>query len=279
MLDIDERVFPRNLRGGQQFLMTSVGAISVRRAGTGTPLVLMHSNGRSYHEFDRVFDRLAEKFDVIAWDMPGQGDSDLVHHRTSLGAFAAMLEEVLDGLGVDRAFVTGCSIGAFIAAAFAAERPERVLASGLIELQLAGPAWWREAWPMPERMFITTHQTRETLQSRLVAEIDDNEAAQLAADWEKSNARSRMGCLWAVRDFDIEACLAKQSRPTLIVYGTESPVLGGRGVAEAAVLPEGSRIVDVERAGHFTAIDRPDAFADTLVEFAVECGIDVAHAA
>jgi pimeloyl-ACP methyl ester carboxylesterase len=65
------------------FYDTRLGRIHCRVAGDGAPLFLMHSNGRSAYEFDPLANALADRFRVVSWDMPGQGDSDrLTGHFT-----------------------------------------------------------------------------------------------------------------------------------------------------------------------------------------------------
>src|SRR3546814_4878129 len=54
---------------------TSAGPVAVHRAGRGDPVVLLHGNGHSAHEFDRVLPALASRFTLIGWDMPGHGAS------------------------------------------------------------------------------------------------------------------------------------------------------------------------------------------------------------
>lgn len=130
-------------------MATSAGMVRVRRAGAGPSVVLLHSNGHSMHEFEDVFDDLSADHDVVAWDMPGHGDSDPVHPRTSIAGFADVLVEVLDALGIDAAVVAGVSVGGFIAADVGARYPSRVLAIGIVEAQLAGPSWWDSVWPGP----------------------------------------------------------------------------------------------------------------------------------
>jgi pimeloyl-ACP methyl ester carboxylesterase len=49
--------------------------LSVTRSGTGAPLVLLHALGLSRKAWDPVLPALAARFDVIAVDLPGFGDS------------------------------------------------------------------------------------------------------------------------------------------------------------------------------------------------------------
>src|SRR5919199_138742 len=49
--------------------------IAYRRAGDGPSLVLLHGNPLDSREWRRQFEGLSDVFTVVAWDMPGCGQS------------------------------------------------------------------------------------------------------------------------------------------------------------------------------------------------------------
>ena len=57
---------------------TAVGAFSIREAGNGPVVVLLHGIGSGSGSWVHQIDRLSRNFRVIAWDAPGYGDSDPV---------------------------------------------------------------------------------------------------------------------------------------------------------------------------------------------------------
>ncbi|MGI8921234.1 MAG: alpha/beta fold hydrolase [Solirubrobacteraceae bacterium] len=50
--------------------------IAYRQAGTGPGLVLLHSSGLSYREWEPVVEHLAHRFRLVLPDLPGHGDSE-----------------------------------------------------------------------------------------------------------------------------------------------------------------------------------------------------------
>ena len=50
-------------------------ALNFVRRGDGEPLLLLHSLGGTISQWNPVLDRLAERREVVAVDMPGFGDS------------------------------------------------------------------------------------------------------------------------------------------------------------------------------------------------------------
>jgi 3-oxoadipate enol-lactonase len=248
---------------------TSAGLVHVHRAGAGPPLVLLHSNGHSWREFENVIDALAERHHVIAWDMPGQGESDPVHPRTSIEGYADVLIDVLDGLGIDDAAFAGCSVGAFIAAALAAAHPERATHVALVEFAFREPAWWAAAWPGIQGLFGVPTMTREEIAARLHRPVDDALVARWNVDRNGAGARALIGVMWAIREHRIAEALAALRMPALVVYGGAGPTLECRPAVER-VLPPSARVEVVEGAGHFPAIDTPGELVELLRRFVAE---------
>ena len=68
------------------------------RIGSGEPLVLLHALGLSRRTWDPVVPALSEHFEVIAVDLAGFGDSELL--PAEIEPTPAALAELLDDLGV-----------------------------------------------------------------------------------------------------------------------------------------------------------------------------------
>ncbi|GAA5231488.1 alpha/beta fold hydrolase [Verticiella sediminum] len=95
--------------------------------GEGEPLVLIHGVGMQRGIWAPQIDDLARTHRVIAYDMLGHGDSRLPPAEPTLTDYAGQLVELLEHLGIRRANVSGHSMGALVALAFALEHPERTL--------------------------------------------------------------------------------------------------------------------------------------------------------
>lgn len=119
----------------------SGGQMHYRTAGDGPPLLLLHPNGFSSELFLEVIPLLAERYTVIAPDRFAHGQSDPLppdfpEYREGLEAEsrAGRIEpylmrtklELLDTLGIDRAFVVGQHTGSHVALELALAHPERV---------------------------------------------------------------------------------------------------------------------------------------------------------
>jgi pimeloyl-ACP methyl ester carboxylesterase len=121
----------------EQLTVAASGGVrlSAEQAGSGTPIVLLHgltATRRYLLMGSKALERSGHR--VIAYDARGHGHSS---PAPSPGAYtydllAADLRALLDQLEIEQAVLAGASMGAHTALRFALERPDRVLALGLI---------------------------------------------------------------------------------------------------------------------------------------------------
>jgi pimeloyl-ACP methyl ester carboxylesterase len=110
--------------------------VNFERRGAGSPLVLLHGIGHRWQAWLPVLDRLAERHDVIAVDMPGFGLSPAMPPNLGhdLPSSMPMLKMIFETLGVRRPHVAGNSLGGLISVEAAA----RGLVSSATALSPAG---------------------------------------------------------------------------------------------------------------------------------------------
>lgn len=103
-------------------------------ADAGLPIVLVHGAGCNLEDMRLALgERLAARHRVILVDRAGLGWSQRKGRRGSSPAYqAAILRDVLDRLGIERAVVVGHSWGGTLATTFALDHPQRV--AGLVLL-------------------------------------------------------------------------------------------------------------------------------------------------
>src|SRR5918912_165339 len=94
-----------------EFLELHGDRMAYRDAGDGEVLLLIHGMAGSSAAWRAVLPRLSKKFRVIAPDLLGHGESAKPRSDYSLGAFAVMLRDFLDELGVSQVTVVGQSLG------------------------------------------------------------------------------------------------------------------------------------------------------------------------
>ncbi len=109
-------------------------SLAYHRAGHGPPLVLLHggwSDGRAWRP---QLEGLSDAFDVIAWDTPGCGGSDLLTGRPTPADYADAVADLIVTLEVDRAHLCGLSFGGGLAAAVYQRHPELATRAGIQDL-------------------------------------------------------------------------------------------------------------------------------------------------
>lgn len=257
------------MKDSQEIIVTTTfGPVAFQQSGTGPAVVLLHGNGHSHHEFARVIPLLAENHRVISWDMPGHGASRTAAATLSIDESADALSQGLAHLDIHDAVIVGTSIGAFIAAAFAAKTPSAARALVLAEMQLRTRAWWDKAWPIVETMFGECVQTRDYVQARLESALDDALLARWNGDRQLAGADAMIAAMAAIRDHPIATTLSRITVPTLFLFGDSGPTVDCAETLGLA-LPGSSQLI-IPHAGHFISIDQPQAFVRAIETISAE---------
>ena len=94
--------------------------------GNGEPLVFIHglSDSLIYWEFLTV--NLKKDYQVIRFDLPGHGQSELGDDEITVDVYVGLLKELLDDLNIKKANLVGFSLGGAIALDFAVKYPDSV---------------------------------------------------------------------------------------------------------------------------------------------------------
>lgn len=82
------------------------------RQGTGSPLLLIHGLGGSWHSWEPVLSGLAERREVIAIDLPGHGATPAEPDSASFEGLTRSVDNFLDEQGLVGVAVAGSSMGA-----------------------------------------------------------------------------------------------------------------------------------------------------------------------
>lgn len=109
------------------FAETSIGQMHYRYAGSGRRVLLCHASPGSAKQLEPLITALASRYEVIAPDTPGFGDSAaLPLSSPTLADFAPAMFEFCDAVGLGQFDVYGTHTGAGIAAEMAIAAPDRI---------------------------------------------------------------------------------------------------------------------------------------------------------
>ena len=122
------------------------GPVHVAEWGAGSPrIVLVHGLGGSHLNWMRVAPQLTRYGRVLAPDLPGFGLTPVAGRATTVDAYAALLDRVLDQTCDAPVVLAGNSMGGLIALTVAALHPQRV--AGLVLVDAVLPGLWRRRRP------------------------------------------------------------------------------------------------------------------------------------
>lgn len=100
--------------------------LRVARMGEGPPLIFLHGYPDNLQIWCELGPRLADRFQVIAFDWPGMGQSEAWEGGATPYHMAGRLLELMDSWAIDRAGIVAMDMGAQPALAFAALHPDRM---------------------------------------------------------------------------------------------------------------------------------------------------------
>lgn len=250
------------------------------KASSQPPVVLLHKLGGWMADWRFVAPEIAKNRHVIAFDLPGHGESHWEGkppYLQSLAETAALLKGALDEMGVAKIDLIGTSLGGCIGVVFAAYYPERTGKLAIVSSALGGARTLQEiveAIDVPQRVYFDPETGRPkpfdpSITANLMGVIN---AEQVTA--ESNASRDRAG-LWiqpserGVGITDIKGLLTRVESRTLLLYGErKNSYLRFRADAEAAL--RNSRTEFIPESGAFVMQDNPNATARALIRFLTE---------
>lgn len=127
------------------------------RAGHGPAVVLLHGYAETSRMWRPLMPRLAERFTVIAPDLPGIGDSAIPSGSVDMMSAGKTMHALVKSLGFPKAEVVGHDIGLMVAYAYAAQYSRDVSKLVLMDAFLPGVTGWRAIYDDPDRWHFRFH--------------------------------------------------------------------------------------------------------------------------
>ena len=255
-------------------------------AGQGPTVILLHGYTQTSRMWKPLIAVLADKFTVIAPDLPGIGDSDIPSNGIDMMTSAFRIHALAKSLGVEKARVVGHDIGLMVAYAYAAQFPAETEKLALLDAFLPGVAGWEaiynnpQIWHFrfsgeyPERLV----QGREPIYFEFfwnVLAADKNHSlpeADRKAYAEAYARPGRMRAAWAyfaswpqlAKDF-AQLSRTKLSMPLLSIGGDKS--LGEALGKQAELVANDPTVVVLKNTGHWILEENQRETMDALVKF------------
>jgi 2-hydroxy-6-oxonona-2,4-dienedioate hydrolase len=245
----------------------------VLEAGSGPALVMIHGTGGHLEAYSRNLRALSEHYRVVLYDMVGHGYTDKPDQPYTIDVLSDHLVSVLDALQIDRAHLSGESIGGWVAAWTAAHHPDRV---DRLVLNTPGNITNKPqvmASVRDSSLKAVREASPETVRARVewlfhdTSLVTDELVALRLAIYTQPGFLQAMTNIVAVQKWEYrepyvwspEWC-GQIAAPTLLLWTDHDPT----GTVEEAELlnqwiPD-SRIEVIEGAGHWPQWEKPDEF-------------------
>lgn len=278
-----------------------VGARQVHylRAGSGpTTIVLLHGWPQSSYEWRRVMPLLADRFTVVAPDLPGIGGSSGPAGGASAptaafekAALARDLHSFVATLGARRVVLAGHDVGGMVAYAYARLYPRELAGVAILDVPLPGVAPWDairasgHAWHF---QFHEQHPLAETLVAGRQAAyfryfinsnaanpsaIPDADVAAFARAYESpASLHAGFGFYRAfAADGQFNRAHAEPLDVPVLLAGADRSMGSGEAEMERGLRALGVRdirVAVIPNSGHWIAEENPQATATVIAGFA-----------
>jgi pimeloyl-ACP methyl ester carboxylesterase len=262
--------------------------VCFRLAGSGPLIVLVHGITGSSAQWIPVIEALQDRYTLFAPDLLGHGESAKPRGDYSLGAYASGIRDLLIGLDADPATIVGHSLGGGIAMQLAYQYPERcgrlvLMSSGGIardvHLLLRAASLPGAEIVLPLITHARVLRVGEAV-GRALGAIglqtgpDIVEGARGYASLGDREARAAfLHTVRAVIDplgqriSAVDRLYLAERMPSLIVWGSEDPIIPRHHGQIAHDAMPGSRFELISGAGHFPQVSHPTRVARLLADF------------
>src|SRR5271169_1022143 len=255
-------------------------------AGHGPAVILLHGYTQTSRMWRPIMPLLAEKFTVIAPDLPGIGDSDIPKAGLDMKSAAISVHGLVKSLGIEKARVVGHDIGLMVAYAYAAQFPSETEKLVVLDAFLPGVPGWEDVYnnpgiwhfrfngPTPEALVrgrerIYFDYFWDDFAADKTHSIPDADRVAYTAAYARPG-RMRAGWAYfvsfqqAAKDF-AQLSENKLAFPVLVIGGEKAngTVLG----QQLKLVASNVTVVVLKDTGHWVLEERPKKTTDALVKF------------
>ena len=255
----------------------SAGAnLYYEEAGRGTPIVFVHEFSGDFRSWEAQMRHFSRRYRCIAFNARGYPPSDVpasvskYSYRTAADDIAGVMRH----LGVGRAHIIGCSMGAYATLQFGLRHSRRALSLTPVSAGAGsdpkGRAQFVKASAATARSFLEeglapAMKKYRTAPNRIQLENKDPRSfREFFVRFSEHSALGHANTLRGVQMrrpsiFDLGSRLARMKVPTHVVVGDEDESSLGPGLFIKRACPA-ARLTIVAATGHVVNVEEPDLF-------------------
>lgn len=234
-------------------------------------LLLLHGGiGDAKLHWNSVLPMLAENFHVLAPDLPGYGQSQLLP-RMHMDAMLHWIKTFLDSQKLEQAVLVGNSFGGLLARLFAAASPTYtravILVNGGGVPDIPTSLRFMERVPILSQFMFSSLGKQGTSEETLkqMIHIED-----VLTDAFKSEAKSGAQGYARLMRMMIGSGTPKAVTPlvpTLILWGVDDKIATVKEAQAIKASIPGSELTEIKDCGHMPQLETPDVFTWQVVTF------------
>lgn len=258
----------------------------------GEVLLLLAGFPQSWYAWRQVMAQLADRYLIIAPDLPGQGDSDRPQFGYDTLALAGKVQGLMQKLGMARYYLAAHDVGAWVAWPYAMQYSQQVVRLALLDAGIPGitlpdalpvtpdTAWktWHFAFhllpDLPEALiagreaiYLEWFLRRKTASPEAISDADMSEYLRLLTQ----NGALRAG-LAPYREVATSAAQNRALReggmltlPLLAISADQGSIADM--AAPLRQFADNVTGITIEHSGHFIPDEQPQALAEALANF------------
>ena len=273
--------------GELKYLELHGDRLAYQDEGQGDAILLLHGMAGSSQTWRSVIRPLSRKYRVIAPDLLGHGMSAKPRSDYSLGAFAVLLRDLLDELGVARATVVGHSLGGGVAMQFVYQHPDYcerlvLIGSGGLgpdvgwTLRLLSAPGAELIMPIiaPQPVLTAGEKVRSWFAKMGIESPRGGEIWNAYSSF--SDAETRQAFLRTLRsvvDYRGQAVSAlnrlnvRADMPIMAIWGEQDAIIPVQHAYAALEARPDARVEVMPGVGHFPQVERPTEVVDLIDDF------------
>lgn len=250
-------------------------------------VILLHGFAETSRMWRPIIPKLADRFTVIAPDLPGIGDSTVpTDNKIDMITAAKQIHDLVRSLKIEKARVVGHDIGLMVAYAYAAQFPAETEKLAVMDAFLPGVEGWEPIYNAPNiwHFRFNGEYPEKLVQGRErtyfeyfwnVLAADKNHSipeADRSAYTEAYSRAGRMRAAWTyfaswpqlAKDF-AQLSQKKLTMPVLSIGGEKS--LGNELGAQMKLVADNVTVIVLPNTGHWILEEKPKETTDALVNF------------
>jgi 3-oxoadipate enol-lactonase len=247
--------------------------IAAHRSGNpqGPAVVFLHSLATSRAMWREQVSALGGKYDVIAVDFRGHGDSVPTEGPYTFEQLASDIIATLDYFKLPRAALVGSSLGGIVAVQAALQWPDRISRIVLAGCRLDSPPAHRDLWS-GRKTLVEQAGLQALVEPLLAGWITQKSRKQhptlatlLAHIIRKTQLEAWFGVVSSLMSTDCKVALASLTAPVQIVCGADDPVRAE--MSSWAPAMQSASYLEIPDAMHLANLDQPELFSKALLDF------------